>query len=385
MTSPLFDAAGDFGPFGGRVWLNCAHQGPLPRVAADAVERATGWKRAPSTMPPGVFDAVPAGLRSALAGLVGGRPENIVLGNSASYGLHVLAHGLPWREGDEVLAVAGDFPATVLPWTGFEALGMTVRTVRPSRGVPTADELAAGLSAATRVFVASWVNSFTGEALDVDAIGAVCRARGVRFVLNGSQAVGARPLDVSSAPVDALTSCGFKWLCGPYGTGFLWLSDAMVDAVDYNQNYWLTAQASRPLDAIRDYPVEAVAGAGARRWDVFGTANFLNFASWTESVRYLADTVGVDRAAAHDQALVDRLVSGLTEAGLEVTSPHEGPARSTLVLADAGSRERSAALHARLAEAGVDVALREGRLRFSPHVHNTAEDVERALEAVRSG
>lgn len=375
-------SAADFGPFDDRVWLDCAHQGPLPRVAVEAVERATGWKRNPSSMPAGIFSAVPSALRAALAGLVGGRPENVVLGNSATYGLHVLAHGLPWRDGDEVLAVAGDFPATVLPWAGFEDRGMAVRTFRPERGVPTVDELSRALDDRTRVFVASWVNSFTGEALDVDALGGLCRERGVRFVLNGSQAVGARPLDVSAAPVDAVTSCGFKWLCGPYGTGFLWLSDALVDTVDYNQNYWHTAQSSRSLDSIRDYPVEPVTGAGVRRWDVFGTANFLNFASWTESVRYLAETVGIDRAAAHDQALVDRLVEGLDDAGLEVTSPREGPARSTLVLVDAGSPERSARLHARLAEHGVDVALREGRLRFSPHVHNTAADVERALDAL---
>lgn len=73
-------------------------------------------KVAPHRIADDDFSDIPGRLRSLLARLVGGKPDHIVLGNSTSYGLHLIANGLPWADGDEVLVVAGDYQATVLPW-----------------------------------------------------------------------------------------------------------------------------------------------------------------------------------------------------------------------------------------------------------------------------
>src|SRR5262245_5235686 len=101
----------DFGPFERRVWLNCAHQGPLPRVAADEAREAISWKVAPHRLTTDRFSAVPQRLKQAIGKLINASPEEIILGNSASYGLHLLANGIRWRAGDEVLLVKGDFPS----------------------------------------------------------------------------------------------------------------------------------------------------------------------------------------------------------------------------------------------------------------------------------
>ena len=105
--------AGDFGPFDGRVWLNCAHQGPLPRVAAEAAREAIDWKVAPYRLTSERFGGVPAGLRESLARLIGAAADDIILANSASYGLHLMANGLPWKAGDEILLMKGDFPSDI--------------------------------------------------------------------------------------------------------------------------------------------------------------------------------------------------------------------------------------------------------------------------------
>ncbi len=105
--------ATDFGPFDGRVWFNCAHQGPLPRTAVAAAQEAIRQKANPPVIEDDDFVSVPGSLKASLARLIGGSPEDIILGNSASYGLHILRHGIEWRDGDEVLLVSGDFPATI--------------------------------------------------------------------------------------------------------------------------------------------------------------------------------------------------------------------------------------------------------------------------------
>ena len=373
------DVAGDFAGFEGRAWLNCAHQGPLPRVAVAEAERALADKAAPHRIGDESFTEVPGRLKAALGRLVGVPADQVILGNSTSYGLQLLVQGVDWRPGDEVLLVEGDFPATIVPWLPLAERGVRVRRLRPEGGALDAGQLAAELTPATRLFCTSWVFSFTGHAVDLAALGRVCRRAGVTFVVNGSQAVGAAPLDLRTLPVDALVSCGFKWLCGPYGTGFCWLAPDLLASLTHRPAYWLGHLTQDDLGReteprLRDDP-------GAAAWDVFGTANFLNFRPWTASVELLGG-LGLDRVAAHDQALVERLLQGLDRDRYRLVSPRSGPGRSTLVVFGPAEADGAPELHGRLTAAGVDVALRRGRLRVSPHLYNTAADVDRALEVL---
>jgi cysteine desulfurase / selenocysteine lyase len=114
---------------------------------------------------------------------------------------------------------------------------------------------------------------------------------------------------------------------------------------------------------------------------VFGTANFLNFRPWTASVEYLLG-LGAERVAARDQALVERFLLGLDRDRHRLVSPRRAPGRSTLVVLGHRQPGRTEMLHRRLAAAGVDVALRRGRLRVSPHLYNTEADIDRALEVL---
>src|SRR5919197_2815943 len=116
-----------FGPFDGRVWLNAAHQGPLPHAAVEAAEQAIWLKVAPHRIADEAFVEVPRRLRELLGRLIGAPAEEVVLGNSASYGLQILANGLPWRAGEEVVVLADEFPATIFPWLVTERRGVEVR------------------------------------------------------------------------------------------------------------------------------------------------------------------------------------------------------------------------------------------------------------------
>ena len=95
--------------------------------------------------------------------------------------------------------------------------------------------------------------SFYGCAIDLDAIGKVCHERDAIFVVNGSQAIGARDIDLSRTPIDALVSCGFKWLCGPYATGFTWIRPEVPSTLRYEQAYWLAhASPGAPTYKLQD-------------------------------------------------------------------------------------------------------------------------------------
>ena len=366
-----------FGPFGERIWLDTAHQGALPRAAREAGERGLAHKAAPHRISDESFSEVPRRLKATLARLIGARPSDVVLGNSTSYGLHALAMGLPLASGDEVLLVDGDFPATVTPWLPLRRKGVQVRLIEPRTGFLTPEDVDDAITPRTRVLCTSWVFSFSGHAIDLDAVGSICRDRGVRCVVNGSQALGARPIDVGAAPIDALASCGWKWLCGPYATGMLWLTDELAAEVETEHAYWLTGIAQGDLGAAPSYELRE--SLGNERLDVFGTANFLNFEPWRAAVEVVLDA-GIERIARHDQDLVERFIAGLPDERWELVSPREGPGRSTLILVRPADDTPVESIHRRLREAGVDCAHRAGSLRFSPHLYNDAGDIDRALE-----
>jgi cysteine desulfurase/selenocysteine lyase len=364
--------------------MNCAHQGPLPRAAVAAVEEALAWKIAPHRLDDEAFRGIPARLRTALGRLISAPAADVILGNSTSYGLHLLANGLRWQQGDEVLLVAGDFPATLLPWQLQQRRGVRLRHLSPRGGTLGVDELEAAITPATRVFCVSWVNPFTGHMIDAHALGNICRRRGVLFVLNASQALGARPLDVATMPVDALSCCGYKWLCGPYATGFCWIRPRVRDALERHREYWLARQAGRTLDRMRDSMGDGASSAdvdnadSARALDVFCPADFLDTMPWTAAVEYLL-ACGIERVVAHDDGLVERLIAGLNPEHYALISPESGPERSTLVVVAHRAPERNQAISRAMRRAGIDIALREGNLRFSPHLYNTDEDIDRAL------
>lgn len=378
---PLRSGRADFRLPDDVIWLDTAHQGPLPGRAADALMQALAWKMDPSRLPDDEFFATPDRLRAALGALLGLPPSELVIANSASYGLDLLVRGLPLERGDEIVLVRDDFPATVAPWLPLRERGVRIRFLPRRRGIEPSD-VATALRPRTRVFCTTWIDSFTGHVLDAGRVGAVCRDAGVLFVLNATQGFGVRPLPVGAGAVDAITCAGYKWLCGPYGTGFCWISAALMGRLRPGRRYWLPSARERGLQSL-GYPDQEPPPAGHAAHDVFCTASFFNLLPWIAAVEYLAE-LGIERISAHNAALVEALREAAAASGLSVPVRAGGAADSPMLLIEGLERDAGSRLVARLRRRGIHVALREGRIRIAPHVHNVVEDVEKFATALRA-
>ncbi len=185
--------------------------------------------------------------------------------------------------------------------------------------------------------------------------------------------MGARPIDVTNTPIDVLASCGYKWLCGPYGTGFTWLAPEVIKSLSPVQAYWLPMQAGRPLDEMQNLPLRTDLGTSGL--DVFGTANFNNFMPWTASIEYLND-IGIDSIANHGERLVNRLIKGVKSSPFGVLTPNEPERRANIVVLHHPTEELVQETHVKLSQIGFHTALREGNLRISPHLYNTIEEID---------
>ncbi len=367
----------EFSDFDGNSWINCAMQGPMPLVAINVLKKAINLKQNPHTISDSLFYSVPDELKHALGALIKVSPEEIIIGNSASYGLHLLANGIKWEKGDEVLVVDGDFPADILPWQGLEKLGVTTQKIKPEKNPLTPNELEEVITEKIRVFCTTWINSYTGHAIDLDEMGKICYDNDVKFVVNGSQAIGCRHLDMKKTRIDAITSGGYKWLCGPYGTGFCWIEPGLLEELDYNQSYWLAMQEGYGLDNINPGTSESL---GGKKYDVFGTANFFNNIPWTSAVQYLLDK-GIKSIEKHDLKLSKNIVNELDRQKYKISSPFESRDLTSIVIIE-NKHGKTREIYEQLTRTGFYTSLRYDRIRFSPHLYNTEGEITRVIDFI---
>lgn len=376
------DFSGYFGPFD-CTWLNTSHQGALPKTAVAALHEAILWKISPRPLAVSdLFSQVPISLREALGKLINAPSDDIILGNSASYGLHLLANGIRWSAGDEIMLVEGDFPCNILPWLNLRKQGVKICLVSPAGKGFQPEDLLKSRKDSTRLLCLSWVFSFTGHKIDLPAISKICREYGIKLVLNCSQALGNQPFDLTGGYVDAITCVGHKWLCGPYGTGFCWIEPEFREELDYNQAYWLAMQTADDLKNPGAIP-QIKEDLGARKYDIFGTANFFNFVPWKTSVE-LVNEIKVRRIKEHNDTLINHLRENLDRDKYEFVTPISSTGPSSIFVISHKDRSRNRTIYEKLFQKKIYVSLRYENLRLSPHLYNTESDINLALSVLNS-
>jgi selenocysteine lyase/cysteine desulfurase len=174
---------------------------------------------------------------------------------------------------------------------------------------------------------------------------------------------------------------GYKWLLGPYGTGFFWAAPEAGERLPVGPLYFMALEGAKnfqmmPLGDQRAVP-------GARRWDSPETANFTNLAALEASLDLIL-RVGVDSIARHNDALVGEIIKRLPESCV-LASPPESERRGPYVCISAGSGDETAAMFEKLSAAQVFVSLRENAIRIAPFLYNTPEHVSRLIEVLSAG
>jgi selenocysteine lyase/cysteine desulfurase len=370
----------DFFDFSPTVYLNCAYQGPFPRATAARIEQAVQLKCHPDRLHPQEYFDLPDRVRARFAKLVGADPQEIAITNSATQGIGIVATGLDLKAGDEIIISSRNFPANIFTWLHLRRRGVRVRVIRPAGDHVTPAEVEAELSPHTRVVALDWVSYTSGARLNLTALADLAHGRGALLVVDGTQGVGAVPLDLREAPVDALAVAAYKWLLGPYGTGFLYVRPEVQERLDLAVVNWMTVEGSDDFDAL---PIEEFTlPRAARIFDVPETPNFINLNGLEASLEFV-EQAGVAAVFSHCTRLLDRLAAGLRDRGLQLSDAAQPEHRSTILAFKAESLAATGAVHRALAAEHVAVSLRHGFIRVSPHLYNTEEDIERLLSVVR--
>jgi selenocysteine lyase/cysteine desulfurase len=361
----------EFGAVTG-VYLNHASLGTLPARTVQALSSfdADRARRGSASIPD--LKPVMERARSHLARWIGADTEEVAFTTTTPAGISLVASGLDWRQGDNVVTTALEFPANIYPWLNLERSGVDVRIV-PSVdwGVPFED-IAEAVDARTRVVAVSWVTFSNGFRFDLARLGEFCRARDIYLVVDAIQGLGCVPLDVHDAQIDFLAAAAHKWMLSPYGTGCFYCRRDLIDQLQLSQ---VGQNSVIPTENYLTY--RYVPKPDASRFEP-GVPNFGAIAGLDASLSLLAEA-GSARIWEQVLATTTRLANGLRVAGYQVISPR-GPTEASGIVsfmaADPGATQR---VFDQLEEEGIIVSLREGAVRVAPHFYNTHEEIDALL------
>ena len=368
--------AEEFPTTAGFSYLDAASTGLLPERSRQKLEEWGRLRQQPLPSKDTLF-AVFDEARALAARLVNASPDEIALTANTSYGLNVAARMLPLVRGDIVLVSDKEFPANVRPWQRLEQEGVVVELVPlTSEGWPDEERLVSRLvDPRVKVLTVSLVQFANGYRVDLARLSAATRASGAFLVVDAIQALGQLPVDLAEVEVDILATGGQKWLLSPWGTGFLYVRRPLIEHLVPPFAGWLSFEGTDDFSRLTEY--DPTWRHDAKRFELI-TLPFQDFAAFNASLSLLLE-LGPARIEAHLQALHEPLLEMAARRGLALASPR-GRSGSGIVCVrvdEAGKR-----LHRALHAAHVHCSLREGALRFSPHVYNAIEDTARAAEAL---
>ena len=355
------------------VYLNHAGIGPWPRRATEAVQRlaAECAHRGAADYPQWL--EAETRLRQRLARLMGvPSPDDVALIPNTSAGLSLIAYGLDWQPGDEVVVNDQEFPSNRWVWESLaQRCGIRVRRVRldDAAAATPEDALIAALSPRTRLLPVSSVQYGTGLRMDLERLASACRERGVLLCVDAIQSLGAVRLSVDA---DFIVADGHKWMLGPEGLGALYVHPELRERLHLRQFGWHMVEHLGDFERGDWGPA-----ASARRFEP-GSPNLLGAHALEASLAVLEEE-GLEAVERGVLANARAVMEGARRRGLEVVTPEAEGRHAGIVTFRIPGVPGERALAA-LRAADVACAERCGGIRFSPHFYTSAEDLERAWE-----
>lgn len=365
-----------------RKWAYFDHaaMSPLPQPTADAFQK---WlAEAVDTGGPvwGQWVKGVESLRQTAARLIGASADEIALVGSTTAGISLVAEGIDWRAGDNVVTLADEFPSNVYPWFNLAGRGVETRRVpTEASGELDIDRLAKACDGRTRVVTLSWIGFATGYRHDVKRIVEVAHAKGAMVFLDAIQGLGAFPLDVDEMGIDFMAADGHKWLLGPEGAGIAYIRREHLEVLRPMGVGWHSVMPGQDFTHI-----ELNLRPTAARYEG-GAQNNAGMLALGASLEQLIE-LGIESVAEAVLDITEKACQRLEEIGAKVVTnrrpDHRGGNQRSGIVAFEMPNCDPMALKRHAMRQDVVFSCRAGRLRISPHAYNNEEDLDRLLEAL---
>ena len=316
-----------------------------------------------------------AEVRRLFALLIQADPGEIAFVGSTSEGLGTVSAGIEWKKGDGVLIPEPEFPANVYPWMNLERKGVKIHFIPRREGRFGIEDIDKAINPGTRLLSVSSVDFATGFRCDLEALGDLCKKKGLLFCVDAIQTLGVIPIDVKRCGIHFLASGGHKWLLSAMGCGVLFVAKDVDDLLHPERVGWKSVKQDEDFFHIHfDLKPDAL------RFEP-GSMNIAGIYALGAAIELLFE-VGIERIYEHVLDINDLLIRGLNELKVKIVSPMGETERSGILSFIPSSDPES--LHHFLSEKNVTVSLRNNMIRLSPHLYNNTGDVDSFFKALGS-
>ncbi|MDQ2084136.1 aminotransferase class V-fold PLP-dependent enzyme [Xanthobacteraceae bacterium Astr-EGSB] len=314
--------------------------------------------------------------KDRIARLIGAKRSEIAYVKNTTEGLVTVANGLPWKAGDNVILADIEYPSNVYCWMRLKRLGVEVRWVKNRAGRILVDDVRAAMDGRTRIVSLSAVQFSNGYRHDIASTATLCREKGALFNIDAIQWVGALKIDVEKLGIDFMSVGGHKWMLAPIGTGIFYCRSESLDRLDPpSVGYHTVGKTEDHMD------YELVYRPDAGRFEE-ALVNFPGIWGLDAAVRVQLALTS-EAIESHILGLTSRAAEGLRRRGYDIVSPFGDGERSGN-LSFSHPRLAIEDLEGRLRSAGIDLAIRGGKLRISPSYYNDTQEIDRLLDVLPS-
>jgi len=365
-------------------YLNCAYMSPLLKSAEEKGIAGMRLKRNPVDINPVDFFTGVVGIREKFGRMVNCAPSQVAYMPSVSYGMNSVIGNIPHVKGQHAITISEEFPScyyTAQRWCNTH--GAALRVVARMDDVPEKarawnQRILEAIGTETAFVVMASVHWMNGTKFDLEQIGARCKEVGARFIVDGSQSVGALPIDVLKCNISALVCAAYKWLMGPYSTAVSYIHEDFNDGIPLEES-WMTRPNSERFDRLTDY--KEGYKPGAVRFDVGQSSNFILVPMVDEALRQILEW-GIPEIQEYGRKLSEPLITFFREKGSRIED--ESYRAHHLMGLPLPPGIDGEVLVGELQARNVFVSLRGSNIRISVNVFNTEEDILELMAALQS-
>jgi cysteine desulfurase/selenocysteine lyase len=312
-------------------------------------------------------------IRRSCARLINARHDEIAFIKNTSHGLSIVAEGLDWKPGDNILLYEKEFPSNMYPWMNLQRKGVNVKVLPSRDGRIDLHDIEELMDAKTRLLALSSVQFANGFRIDLNEVGNLCRRKNVLFCIDAIQSLGIIPMDVKECNIDFLSADAHKWLLGPEGIGIFYCKEELAGQLDPPLIGWKSVKNEFAFD----HP-DFLLKSNALRFEE-GSMNLLGIFGLGAAVELLLE-VGIQKIEEQVHGLGDVIIRSAEERGYSVLTPKTRRERGGNITM-AGNFDL-AKVKEELQKKRIMVNVRGGGLRISPHFYNTAGEIAALFKAI---
>lgn len=362
------------------TYLNCAAYSPLLNSVVQEGYKSVQLKSRPYHIVPKVhfFEQVNE-VRSLICQTISAEDADcIAIIPAASYGMAIVSANLHrWpniRTKKKIYIIDEEFPNDVYAFQRVsKELNLDIVTLDYTKEYN--EYILSKLNGDTAMIVLPHVHWITGYKFDLNAIGQKCRENGIMMVIDGTQSVGALPFNVKEIKPDALICATYKWLLGPYGQGFAYLSSFFDEGIPIEES-WINRVGSDNFSSLLSYETEY--RTKAQRYNVGEYSQFIQIPMLKVALLQILDW-GIARIQEYCHSITEEVIQNLISSGISLAS--ENDRVNHLFSLKFIDNDIAMKTYKSLIEEKVYVSLRGNCIRVSPYLYNNKSDLEK-LERV---